>query len=410
MGNGAFSAGSYRDVIRHSRGSARSGPRILRTAPAVLVLAASLLFACGDGSDSARTPEPDDARTGESAGERAPQRRDESPPSPDATSPGDAETTPTGSGDAPKEEAAEPAAVGGITPAGRWEALSPLAAGPRQETAVVALAGEIYVLGGFDRGRNIVATVEAYDPATERWRTVAPLPLPLHHANTAAVNGRLYVVGFLTGGAFSADGRAFEYDPDADSWSARAAMPAGTERGGAGVAVLGGKIYVAGGFRSGAVGDFSAYDPAMDSWEILPDVPAPRDHLVAGAIGGMVFVAGGRGGTIATVDGRMDAFDPDTRTWSSRAPMPTPRGGIAAAVLNGRLYVFGGEGSRADASGVFDEVEAYDPTADAWKTFPAMPTPRHGTGAVPLAGRIYVPGGAIAQGFGAVATNERFMP
>src|SRR5262245_59496532 len=30
-----------------------------------------------------------------------------------------------------------------------WKSLAPLAAGPRQETAVVALGGRIYVLGGF---------------------------------------------------------------------------------------------------------------------------------------------------------------------------------------------------------------------------------------------------------------------
>jgi hypothetical protein len=35
-----------------------------------------------------------------------------------------------------------------------------------------------------------------------------------------------------------------------------------------------------------------------------------------------------------------------------------------------------------------------------------MPTPRHGMGAAATGGRLYVPGGATVQAFGAVATHE----
>jgi N-acetylneuraminic acid mutarotase len=74
---------------------------------------------------------------------------------------------------------------------------------------------------------------------------------------------------------------------------------------------------------------------------------------------------------------------------------------VAGAVLDGRLFVFGGEGSGM-GSGVFPNVEAYDPAADRWETLPAMSVPRHGFGAATLDGRIYLPGGATSQGFGPV--------
>ena len=313
---------------------------------------------------------------------------------------------------APRAEAATPVAAAddeaaAVTPV--WQALSPLAAGARQETAVVALHGEIYVLGGFDASRRIVPTVEAYDPAKDQWRPVADLPEPLHHANAAVAGGKIYVVGFLTG-PFVADGRTFIYDPETDAWAVGQPMPAGTERGASGVAVLAGQIYVAGGLRVGAVDDFSVYAPATDTWEILPDLPAPRDHLVGGGLDGMIYLAAGRAGTISTLTGRLDAFDPAARRWSPRASMPTPRGGVAGAVLEGRLYVIGGEGNSAAAAGVFAEVEAYDPETDRWASLPPLPTPRHGTGAAALLGQIYVPGGATRQGFDAVATHERLIP
>ncbi|HEY3493794.1 MAG TPA: kelch repeat-containing protein, partial [Polyangiaceae bacterium] len=61
----------------------------------------------------------------------------------------------------------------------------------------------------------------------------------------------------------------------------------------------------------------------------------------------------------------------------------------------------GGEGNSAAQSGVFPDIEAYDPETDSWERFPPMAVPRHGFAAAALGGRIYLPGGATEQGFGA---------
>ncbi len=145
-----------------------------------------------------------------------------------------------------------------------WAALRPLPAA-RQETAVVELAGLIYVIGGFNDRTLIVDTVERYDPATNEWAAVRPLPRALHHANAAVVDGKIYVVGALTlvaADAFSAIGDIYEYDPGSNTWTMRGTMPAGSERGASLVAALDGEIFVAGGLRGGAaVADFSSYAP-----------------------------------------------------------------------------------------------------------------------------------------------------
>ena len=90
--------------------------------------------------------------------------------------------------------------------------------------------------------------------------------------------------------------------------------------------------------------------------------------------------------------------------------MPISRGGSTGAILNGRLYVFGGEGNESQPSGVFANVEVYDPVTDTWQVLPPMPTPRHGTGAATVGSTIYVPGGATVAGFGAVDTHESLTP
>lgn len=133
-------------------------------------------------------------------------------------------------------------------------------------------------------------------------------------------------------------------------------------------------------------------------------MPTPREHLAAVAVHGRLFAISGRRGG-ANRDA-MEMYDPLANRWTSRAPIPTARSGIAAAAFGERIYVFGGEGNPSTPSGVFGEVESYDVAADAWRSEPRMPTPRHGLGAALLGGAIYVPAGAAVAGFGITATNE----
>ena len=86
--------------------------------------------------------------------------------------------------------------------------------------------------------------------------------------------------------------------------------------------------------------------------------------------------------------------------------MPTARGGIAAATLGDRIFVFGGEGNPATNTGVFSETESFDLVTFTWRSEPPMPHPRHGIGAATIGDFIYIPAGAIAQGFGATDVHD----
>lgn len=290
----------------------------------------------------------------------------------------------------------------------REEALPDLTA-VRQEHAVVALAGEIYVVGGYTP--NATATVEAYDPVARSWRPIRDLPQALNHANAAVVGNTLYVTGFYVGSSMSNTSRqVYSYDPVANEWTERAPMPDGTERATGCVAVLGNKIYVFGGARAMmTVTDASAYDTVANSWEPLPALPESREHCTAGAIGSVIYIASGRTGGITGFRQTTVAFDPSTVMYSLKAPITTPRGGAAGAVLNGRLIVFGGEGNPTSGTdGVFPNIEAYDPVTNTWEALPPMQIPRHGYGAATLDGRIYLAGGATSQGLGAANDHSVF--
>ncbi len=293
-----------------------------------------------------------------------------------------------------------------------WQTLAPLAAGSRQENGVVALRGEVVVVGGF-RGSIVVADVEAYSPQTDTWRSLAPLPVRMHHPNVAVVNDRLYVLGFLTGLGFVPDQRGFVYDPDTDAWTEIASLPEGRLRGASAMGVVDGKIMVVGGFRGVAVADVSLYDPDTDTWLALPDLPASLDHIVGGVVDGIFYAIGGREVRIESHLPSVYAYDfaqnQAAGTWQERSPMPTSRGGHAAAVWDGKIHVLGGEGNEEHPSGVFEQHEVYDPASDTWSLLGPLKTRRHGTGATAIEGRIYLPGGADVIAFGSIDINESYL-
>jgi N-acetylneuraminic acid mutarotase len=294
---------------------------------------------------------------------------------------------------------------------GGWELLAPMPGGARQEFNVGAVKGIVYAVGAFGTAADS-KRLEAYDPTTNTWTTKASIPFSSDHPNVAATADKLYILGEV-GAQNSA-----EYDPAANTWTMKAQIP--TQRAASASAAIGTKIYVAGGAMgsNGAsfgptVRDFAAYDTVANTWETLDPIPMPgRNHAVGAAVNGIFYIIGGRtNGPTDGLQNRVDAYDPATRTWTQKANMPVARGGCMGGVVNGQIVVVGGEGNARDINpnGVFPDTDVYDPVADMWRVMAPMRTPRHGTGAAGVGNKLYVPGGATAQGGGtAVAILEAF--
>jgi hypothetical protein len=74
--------------------------------------------------------------------------------------------------------------------------------------------------------------------------------------------------------------------------------------------------------------------------------------------------------------------------------------------LADKVFVFGGEAP----AGTFDQVEAYEPSTDAWTAWAPMPTARHGLGAAVVGQRIFVIAGGPRPGGSFSRANEVLMP
>lgn len=278
----------------------------------------------------------------------------------------------------------------------------------RQEHGAAALNGEVYVLGGFTPDAS--SSVQAYDPENDSWRDVADFPAVFHHPNVAVVGGTIYVAGFHLGSSLGdADGRVFAYDPAADAWVPRTSMPVGTERGASCVATLDDDIYVFGGASDVTLPDASVYDTVADEWTPLPPMPALREHCVAAGIDGKIYIVSGRANNIQGIQVESWVYDPAGQTYDERSAMPTPRAGAAGATLSGRIFVFGGEGNPDDPDGIFHDIEVFDPATNSWEELPDMTIPRHGYAAAAVGDRIYLPGGATAERFGATNFHTVFF-
>jgi N-acetylneuraminic acid mutarotase len=253
--------------------------------------------------------------------------------------------------------------------------------------------------------------VQVFDPVACAWSMGPAMPKPVHHANAAVVDGTIYVVRAMETISFTAIPDTWSWNPATETqWTVKTPMPAGTQRGSAVAGVIDGKIYVAGGLRGGATGELSMFDPAANAWTGgLPALPFSRDHGCGGVVDGKLYVLGGRQANITSQSPLVFEYTPGG-AWAERAPMPTARGGTACGVVGDRIVVVGGEGNSAAPSGVFPQVEAYNAKTNAWESLAMMPTPRHGMGAAVVGNRMYVPGGATQQGFGAVATVEILTP
>ena len=170
-------------------------------------------------------------------------------------------------------------------------------------------------MGGHDNGMVPLATVEAYNPRTNTWRSC----LPLSQRRMGAVAG-----------------------------------------------VVGGRLVVAGGFASGGFGgritSVEAYTPT--GWTPLPPLPHATTAATACVLNGRLYVMGGIFCNKLQV---LEMSEENEFVWTVKADLPDVRHGAASAVVNGKVWLIGGEDQDIEST---DSVFIYDPEGDTWTTGP----------------------------------------
>jgi N-acetylneuraminic acid mutarotase len=237
-----------------------------------------------------------------------------------------------------------------------WAKLTDLPEGVHH-TGLVHLDGRLYVIGGYARNTfDPTGAVRIFDIDSGRWSEGTPMPTPRGSIAIAVHEGRIHTIGGTVedtdhvhehdnpaAGDDRSVGTHEVYDPASDSWSRLAPMP--TARNHHGAAMVDSRIHV----FAGRVGqDFELtvheiYDVKTDSWTTGPDLPTGRSGIAVAEHDGRIFVFGGEtfSDPARTFD-EAEVFDVATGLWQRLPPMPTARHGLGAAVINGVIHVVSG--------------------------------------------------------------------
>jgi Kelch motif len=298
--------------------------------------------------------------------------------------------------------------------AGTWLLAAPLPQG-RDEVQAATVDGRIYLVGGAwmetKDGKRIEHYTDGfmteYDPKTNSWRERARAPEGLTHQGIAVLGGKIYLAGGFAGGHHTLPSAGvYSYDPATDQW--RTLAPLSAPRGAIALASAGGRIHAIGGRIMGEEGTLAThevYNPAANSWGPAALLPTARDHAGIFVVDGKVHLLGGRTGEATSNVGLHDFYDPATDKWMSAAPMPTPRSSGAFAEYRGLLFYAGGECRMGGGGKTYDEVEAYDPKGNIWLKYPALPGPRHGFAAAVAEDKLFFIAGSTRCGGGGMVAD-----
>ncbi|MFZ0159515.1 MAG: kelch repeat-containing protein [Kineosporiaceae bacterium] len=262
-----------------------------------------------------------------------------------------------------------------------------------QQIATAVVNGRIWVVGGLTGQDQASAKTFYFDPALETWFDGPPLPTPVSHAMAVAYHNTLVVFGgwIPIGAKIRGTTSAQVLRLQGDAWEPLASLNRPRAAGAA--AVVGDRIVVVGGIDRDPVTTTEVFDGS--TWRDGAAIPVPGDHLAAVSDGKALYAVGGRKNLDPTQStAALQRYDPAANTWKRLADMLTPRGGLAAAYADGRIYAVGGE----TVSSARNVVESYDVAADSWTPATTLPVGLHGLGVAVVGGTLYAIGGATEAG------------
>lgn len=224
--------------------------------------------------------------------------------------------------------------------ADQWSELAPKPTAVRDVQAAV-IGGKIFVPGGKLADSSISNALEIYDPQAKSWSAGPTLPESRSAYGLAVVEGRLYLFGGSDGTAYRAE--VFRFDPATERWSTLTPMP--TARAYSCVATdPQGNVFVIGGENSaGPLYTNEEYTPANEgtqgarTWSQRKPLPQLRSKSGCGAVDNEIYVFGGENEQAPL------RYDVRTDDWQNLSSPPTAVGAQpGVAYRDGLFYIVGG--------------------------------------------------------------------
>lgn len=246
-------------------------------------------------------------------------------------------------------------------------------------TAVVN--NDLFIIGGcFNQNmqENVHPFGFKYNTLYNKWCTLSPMKIERCRFSLNVLNGKMYAVGGVAEvEEFNSNvtGTCECYDPVTDEWTMIEPLPVGITRHGGAAFEPSSKLFICGGIDRDSTlcqNSVYCYESQNDSWTTCAPMLTPRADHVMLSIDNHLYVCGGweeddETGIRTLVD-TIDVYDVEKNCWTVLTTVPTPRHHAGIVSIFRKIYFIGGFPSNA----MFDKrtaaIECYDIDSDVWST------------------------------------------
>ncbi|KAG7248546.1 hypothetical protein CRUP_009119 [Coryphaenoides rupestris] len=188
-----------------------------------------------------------------------------------------------------------------------WTEAAPMLKAREYHSSCV-VRGQLYVVAS--------DSTERYDHALDCWEALPPMPHPMDNCSTTACDGRLYAIGSLTAESTMA---IQGYDCQTNRWSLVSAGQLPPWSFAPKTATLDGLMY----FIRDDSAEVDVYNPKKNDWDKISPMNQVHVGGSVAVLGGKLYVSGGYDNTFELSD-VVEAYDPVARAWAVAGHMPQP--------------------------------------------------------------------------------------
>ncbi|XP_040389274.1 kelch-like protein 17 isoform X6 [Cygnus olor] len=228
---------------------------------------------------------------------------------------------------------------------------------------VAALHGLLYAAGGYD-GASCLNSAERYDPLTGTWTSIAAMSTRRRYVRVATLEGNLYAVGGYDSSSHLATVEKYEPQQEQTKPVQRRSPPSIVPQ------------HLCDAPRMVFARDEGRL--TVNTWTPIANMLSRRSSAGVAVLEGMLYVAGGNDGTSCL--NSVERYNPKTNTWESVAPMNIRRSTHDLVAMDGWLYAVGGN----DGSSSLNSIEKYNPRTNKWVAASCMFTRRSSVGVAVL--------------------------
>ncbi|XP_028925607.1 kelch-like protein 6 [Ornithorhynchus anatinus] len=243
------------------------------------------------------------------------------------------------------------------------------------------------IIGGCTRDEKFVAEVTCLDPLRRSRLEVAKLPITEQEAESENKKWVEFACVTLKNEVYISGGKetqhdVWKYNSSINKWIQIEYLNIGRWRHK--MAVLGGKVYVIGGFDGlQRINNVETYDPFHNCWSEAAPLMIHVSSFAAASYKKKLYVmGGGPNGKLAT--DKTQCYDPSTNKWSLKSSMPVEAKCINAVSFHNHIYVVGG---------AMKALYSYSPLEDVWCLVTQLSHERASCGIAPCNNKLYITGG-----------------